>query len=67
MISLGTCDSIMDTELHVCKTEIVLLEKKLNDIIIPTVKVNGDSTICGELTIKNKELNKKLDQLIIQH
>jgi len=38
--------------------EIVLLEKKIDEIIIPSVKINGDTEINGELTIKNKKLNK---------
>ena len=38
--------------------EIVLLEKKIDEIIIPSVKINGDAEINGEVTIKNKKLNK---------
>ena len=38
--------------------EIVLLEKKIDEIIIPSVKINGDTQINGEVTIKNKKLNK---------
>ena len=38
--------------------EIVLLEKKIDEIIIPSVKVNGDVEINGEITIKNRKLNK---------
>jgi hypothetical protein len=37
--------------------EIVLLEKKIDEIIIPSVKVNGDVQINGEITIKNRKLN----------
>ena len=38
--------------------EIILLEKILEEIIIPSVKVNGDTEINGEITIKNKKFNK---------
>ena len=38
--------------------EIILLEKKIDEIIIPSVKINGDAEINGEVTIKNKKLNK---------
>jgi hypothetical protein len=38
--------------------EIILLEKKINEIIIPSVKINGDTQINGELSIKNKKFNK---------
>jgi len=38
--------------------EIILLEKILEEIIIPSVKINGDTEINGEITIKNKKFNK---------
>ena len=38
--------------------EIILLEKKIDEIIIPSVKINGDTEINGEVTVKNKKLNK---------
>ncbi len=38
--------------------EIILLEKILEEIIIPSVKINGDTEIDGEITIKNKKFNK---------
>jgi hypothetical protein len=38
--------------------EIILLEKKIDEIIIPSVKINGDTEINGEITIKNRKLNK---------
>lgn len=38
--------------------EIILLEKIIEEIIIPSVKINGDTEINGEISIKNKKFNK---------